>query len=323
MDRTRALALGAVLCVSGLIASACLKETRTLPPCDASAELPQLANRATVEVVAAGDIGDCSIDAHHQTAALVDRIKPDAVLAIGDLAYSNGSLDDYLDCYGSSWGKFRSITRAAVGNHEYHTPHAGPFYAYFCGSTGEPYEGWYSFALGRWHVVVLNSNCGDDLDVQSGVKTEFGGCGVGSPQARWLERDLEEHPSKCTLAMWHHPRYTSGVHRDAVYMSDLWRILDRHGADLILSGHVHNYERFAPLDADGNPHPTGRMRQIAVGTGGRVLTGFAAIEAGSEVHDESSHGVLHLTLREDGYTWDFVPVDGDAFTDHGEALCGD
>jgi 3',5'-cyclic AMP phosphodiesterase CpdA len=317
------MALAVVMTVAMTAPLGCTRETRPLPPCDSSAELPQLRGKRAIEVVAAGDVADCSSDAHHRTAALIERIKPDVVLGLGDLAYPNGSLDEYVDCYGSSWGKFRSITRAAVGNHEYHTPHAGPFFAYFCGSSGEPYEGWYSFELGAWHVVVLNSNCGTDLDVPASVKDEFGGCRASSPQGRWLTADLDAHPSKCTLAMWHHPRFTSGVHGNAEYMRDAWRILDAHGADLMLAGHVHNYERFAPLDADGAPHPTGRMREISVGTGGRGLTGFAQTVNGSEVRDQTSHGVLHLTLRETSYAWEFVPVDGDTFTDRGEAACGD
>ncbi len=316
----RAVRVGMVLAL-GL--AACKQEPRALPACDVSADLPSVHGKASVDVVAAGDIADCNSDAHHKTAALVDRIKPSVVLALGDLAYPNGSLDDYLDCYDTSWGKFRSFTRAAVGNHEYHTAHAGAFYAYFCGSSGEPFRGYYSFEIGAWHAVVLNSNCGSDPDVPASVKDEFGGCGAGSPQARWLEADLASHPAKCTLAMWHHPRFTSGTHGDAVFMKDLWRILDAHGADLVLTGHVHNYERFAPLDADGRPHESGRMREINIGTGGHELTGFAQVRSGSEIRDQSSHGVVHLTLDESSYSWEFVPVDGDSFTDRGDATCGD
>ena len=300
----------------------CGPKTKLLPPCDDSPAVPALAARTVVRVAAAGDIADChNHDAHRRTAATVRALAPDLVLALGDLAYPNSSLDDLVDCYGSSWGAFRSITRPTIGNHEYHTEHGGPFFAYFCGAVGEGLRGYYSFDAGPWHVVALNSNCGNDLDVPPGIPDEFGGCGADSPQARWLEADLAAHPSACTLAMWHHPRFTSGSqHGNGIFMTDLWRVLDRHHVDLVLSGHVHNYERFAPQDADGRPVATS-PRAIVVGTGGAPLKSFGAIGANSEVRFDDAYGVLALELAADRYSFRFVDADTGAVRDEGSGVC--
>ena len=316
--RSRALLLAAIS------VAACTR-TRELPPCDDSPALPSPPkDPAAAVVVAAGDIAECPGGRQAETAALVERIAPDAVLALGDIAYPNGSLDDLLDCYDPAWGKFRSITRAAVGNHEYHAPHAAPFFSYFCGGAGEPFEGRASFDIGTWHVVVLNSNCGRDPDVPAPVADEFGGCGADSPQARWLKDDLAAHPSRCTLAMWHHPRYTSGPHGNADYMSDLWKILEDAGADLVLTGHAHLYERFAPMDEAGHLDAERGMRQFVVGTGGKgALHTITVVQRGSEARNDHTHGVMRLELRPSGYSWKFVPVDGDSFSDGGEAECHD
>jgi hypothetical protein len=312
-----------VLVAASVSAAACSR-TRELPPCDDSPALPSPPKGPDAVVVAAGDIAQCPGGKQEETAALVDRIAPDAVLALGDIAYPNASLDDLLDCYDPSWGRFRSITRAAVGNHEYHAPQAGPFFAYFCGGAGKPFEGRASFDIGAWHVVILNSNCGGDLDTPASVADDFGGCDANSPQARWLKQDLADHPSPCTLAMWHHPRFTSGAHGNAEGMRDLWAILHEAGADLVLTGHAHLYERFAPLDADGRADPVRGMREFVIGTGGSAsLHQFAEIQGGSEVRSHDSHGVLRLDLRPGSYAWQFVPVDGDTFTDEGETQCHD
>jgi 3',5'-cyclic AMP phosphodiesterase CpdA len=299
--------------------------TRELPPCDASSALPRPPrSRDAAVVVAAGDIAECPSGRQAETAALVERIAPDAVLTLGDTVYPNGSLDEFLDCYDETWGKFRSITRAAVGNHEYHSPHAGPFYAYFCGGSGAPLEGRTSFDVGTWHVVVLNSNCGGDLDVPASVAAEFGGCGADSPQARWLKEDLATHRTRCTLAMWHHPRFSSGPYGNAPYMHALWQILHEAGADVVLSGHAHLYERFEPLDADGQSDPARGLREFVVGTGGKVpLHPIADVAPGSVARNNTAHGVLRLELRPTSYTWRFVAIDGSSFDDEGEAPCHD
>ena len=296
---------------------------RVVPPCDASAALPDVAAAAsTVTVVAVGDVADCAGGKQMRVAALVDRLRPAALFGLGDLAYPNGSIDEFLDCYGPSLGRFRAITRAVPGNHEYHTPHAGAFFAYFCGSSGVPFEGYYSFSIGRWHVVALNSNCGGDLDVDGDPSRDFGGCGADSPQASWLRADLAAHPSPCTLAMWHHPRHSSSSEGSARTMQGLWEILAAHGVDLVLNGHAHAYERFAPMDANGQRDDVHGIRAIIVGTGGSSLSSFdddAPVHG--DVRDATSHGVLQLELRPTSYAWAFQAIDGDTFHDEGEAGC--
>jgi alkaline phosphatase len=275
-------------------------------------------------VVAAGDIAECPGGRQAETAELVESLAPDAVFALGDIVYPDGSLDEFLGCYDPSWGKFRSITRAVVGNHEYHAPYAGPFFAYFCGGSGAPFEGRASFDVGAWHVVMLNSNCGGDLDVPSWVPDEFGGCGAGSPQAEWLRADLAAHPSKCTLAMWHHPRFSAGPEPTADWMRDIWGILREAGVDLVLSGHEHLYERFAPMDADGNADPARGMREFVIGTAGKTpLHTFSGVAPNNEARNDDTFGVLRLELRPDGYAWRFVPLAGGTFSDEGEAQCHD
>jgi hypothetical protein len=275
-------------------------------------------------VVAAGDIAECPSGRQAETAALVKAIAPDAVLTLGDTVYENGSLEEFLDCYHPSWGAFRPITRAAVGNHEYHAPHAGPFFAYFCGGSGGPFEGRVSFEIGAWHVIVLNSNCGGDLDVPSSVAGEVGGCDANSPQARWLTQDLAAHRGACTLAMWHHPRFSSGPYGSAIFMRELWQILYDAGVEIVLTGHAHLYERFSMMDADGHLDPNRGLREFVVGTGGKTpLHHVANVVSGSATYSDATHGVLRLELRPRGYAWRFVATPGSSFLDEGEAPCHD
>jgi hypothetical protein len=272
-------------------------------------------------VVAAGDIARCPLGRQVETAMLVETLSPDLVLTLGDSVYPNGALDDFLDCYHPSWGRFRSITRSTPGNHEYHAPHAGPYYAYFCGGSGEPLEGRASFDIGAWHIISLNSVC-DDVELSSSVAEEFGGCGPDSPQARWLKADLAAHPSECTLAFWHHPRFTSGPRGNAEFMKDLWLILEEAGAEVVLNGHTHAYERFAPMTADGRIDQARGLREFVVGTGGAPLHEINHGAAGNEVQHDASYGVLRLELREHSYAWNFVSVDS-SFSDEGEQPCHD
>jgi acid phosphatase type 7 len=306
---------------AALVFAQSCSRTRELPPCDESVELAQPPrDPSAVVVAAAGDIATCPRGRHDETAMLVEALSPDLVLTLGDQAYPNGSLDEFLDCYHHSWGRFRSITRSAPGNHEYHAPHAGPYYAYFCGGAGPPLQGWTSFDIGAWHIVSLNSVCGGDIELQSSVTDEFGGCGPDSPQARWLKADLAAHPSACTLAFWHHPRFSSGRHGNADFMRHLWQILYEAGADVVLNGHVHAYERFAPMTADGSIDLARGLREFVVGTGGAPLHDLGDPVTGQELQHDSSYGVLRLELRERSYAWSFVSVDG-SFGDEGEEPC--
>jgi 3',5'-cyclic AMP phosphodiesterase CpdA len=249
---------------------------------------------ATETLVAAGDIASCSSSGDEATAALVARI-PGTVAVLGDSVYERGTAAEFRDCY--SWSGVRGRTRAALGNHEYLTDSAAPARAYF----HLPERGSYSYTLGSWFVVVLNSNC-----------RPAGGCELGSPQQRWLEGALAAHPTRCTLAYFHHPRWSSGLHGSDRTMAGLWQTLARGGADVVLAGHDHDYERFAPISG---------IRSFVVGTGGRSLYPVLRRLPASQVVNFRTYGVLRLTLRADGYDWRFVPVRGGTFTDSGAGRC--
>jgi acid phosphatase type 7 len=303
--------------------NACQSRTPALPPCEKTAEFPALVGKRDVTIIAAGDVVDCKADNDEKTAALIEKKNPDAVLALGDLTYPNGTLEEFASCYGPSWGRFRSKTRPSVGNHEYHTANAGPYYAYFCGTTGEAFRGYYSYDIGPWHMISLNTNCDLDLDLAPGAAAEAGGCGPNSPQAEWLRRDLAANSKPCTLAAWHHPRFTTGGrgHRSEPKLADLWRILDDAKVDVVLNAHVHSYERFAPQDADGNARVGLGLREFVVGTGGRTLSAFAKTAApNSEFRNDQVFGVLEMKLAETGYSWQFVDVDG-VVRDSGSDQC--
>ena len=260
-------------------------------------------------MLAAGDIAACDSDGDEQTARLLD-VLPGTILALGDLAYPTGSAREFAQCYGPSWGRHKARTHPAPGNHDYGDGSAAPYFAYFGEAAGAPGEGWYSFALGAWHIVSLNSNC-----------DEIGGCERDSREGRWLAADLAAHPAPCTLAFWHHARFSSGAkHGSTERMAPFWEILEEHGADVILSGHDHVYERFAPQDARGHADPGG-IRQFTVGTGGRSLRRFGPLLPNSEAHSGAAYGVLKLTLHPTGYDWEFVPVAAAHFSDHGSASC--
>ena len=295
--------------VGGSLVIGCGSSQRTLPAC----ELDEGDAGATVGVtsdpvlIAAGDIAECGGSGAERTAKLLDRLEG-TIAALGDNAYESGTLHEYLDCYDPTWGRHRARTRPTVGNHEYGTPRAGAYFAYFCGMAGEPFKGWYSYDLGSWHVVVLNSNC-----------SEIGGCGVGSEQEQWLRADLAEHPNKCTAAYWHHPRFSSGEHGNDSEMSAMWNDLYESGAEIVLSGHEHDYERFAPLDRNGGLDDARGIREFVVGTGGRGPRDFASIKPNSVTRQTGLLGVLSLTLRDGSYDWQFIREDGHAAdTGHGE-----
>ena len=245
-------------------------------------------------IVAAGDIASCRSNGDEATAALVARI-PGTVAVLGDAIYERGTSTELARCY--SWRRFRSRTRAALGNHEYGTGSAAAAISYF----GLPARGYYSYELGSWHVVVLNTNC-----------RPVGGCGPDSRQGRWLRRDLAEHPTRCTLAYGHHPRWSSGLHGSDETVAPLWRTLATGGVDVVLGGHDHHYERFAPIDG---------IRSFVVGTGGRShYPVLRRLRASAAVNDRT-FGVLRLSLRSTGYDWRFLPVAGSSFSDRGTSGC--
>lgn len=259
-------------------------------------------------LVGAGDVAYCSQSGDEKTAALLDAI-PGTVFVAGDAAYPGGTASQFASCYGPSWGRWRLRTRPAPGNHEYVTPGAAPYFAYFGSRAGPAGTGWYAFNLGTWRVYSLNSSC-----------SAVGGCGAGSAQERWLRADLAAHPHACVAAIWHHPLFSSGAHGDQPQVRALWKALEDAGADLVLNGHDHDYERFAPQTSTGVPSPDG-IREFVVGTGGAALRPFATVHPTSERRNASTHGVLRLTLQPGGYSWAFVPVAGQTFTDSGTELC--
>ena len=258
-------------------------------------------------LIGAGDIGTCSSSADAKTAKLIESTGG-TVFTAGDNAYSTGSSRQFTDCYGGTWGKFKSRTHPAVGDNEYDTSGAMGYWSYFGSKAGPQGKGWYSYELGAWHVVVLNSNCG-----------EIGGCSRSSPQGQWLAADLAANGRTCIAAVWHEPRFSS-VYGNSSSTKPFWDQLYAAGADIVVNGHHHAYERFAPQDPGGRATPGG-IRQFTVGTGGAPLaSGFQVVQPNSEVRNSKTHGVLKLTLRQGSYDFNFIPADG-SFKDSGRGTC--
>jgi PKD repeat protein len=316
-----------VLCsLSSLALYACVRgeaptsvSRRVLAPAVASDDIHIAADPV---IVAAGDIV-CGNNTpvgtpckHAQTAQLIGAINPNAVLPLGDNQYENGTLAEFNTLYGPTWGAYKSITYPAVGNHEYQTPNASGYFDYFngvgvqSGRAGDRSKGYYSFDLGAWHLIALNSNC-----------ASIGGCGAGSAQEAWLRADLAAHPSVCTLAYWHHPLFSSGVHGNDPSTQALWKALTDFNADVVLNGHDHNYERFAKQTSTGVLDNAHGVRSFVVGVGGKEQRVLGITRPNSELRANSSLGVLKLTLHPTSFDWQFVPVPGDPLNDSGSQAC--
>jgi hypothetical protein len=263
-----------------------------------------------VNVVAAGDIADCGSDGllfpdAARTAMLVAPTDL-TVLTLGDNTYPIGAPAEFSACFHSTWGRFKDRIRPSPGNHDYLTTDADGYFDYFGAAAGPERRGYYSYDLGGWHFIALNSNVN---------------AGPGSPQYAWLQADLAASAHVlCTVAYWHHPVFSSGPHGNNLQMAEIYRLLHAAGIELVLVGHDHVYERFAPQDANGEPDPVRGVRSFTVGTGGARLYSWRAPRPNSEFRDNTSHGVLRLTLADGGYRWAFIPVDG-AARDEGAALC--
>ena len=279
--------------------------TTTTPPATTP---PTTAPEVVATLVGAGDIASCNSSGDERTAALLDQI-PGTVFTTGDNAYEQGSLSQYNNCYDGSWGRHKARTRPVVGNHEYGTTDAAGYAAYFGPAAGPAKKYWYSYDLGAWHVVVLNSNCW----VVS--------CAVDSEQERWLRADLAASPAACTVALWHHPRFSSGSHGNDMAVQPLWNALYAAGAEVVLNGHDHTYERFAPQRPDGSLDPAHGIREFVIGSGGKGHYNFNTIKPNSEARNQNTDGVLRLTLRAGGYDWRFVPAAGGTYTDSGTGSC--
>lgn len=300
------LALAAA--IAGGIAAGCASQAPTAPTSGSPPAVPPVTPPQPPPVpgvpqtfVGAGDIAMCDGNAE-ATARLLDGIGG-TVFALGDNAYFSGTRDEFARCYEPTWGRHKLRTRPVPGNHDYGSPGAQPYYDYFGPNAGPAGLGYYSFELGDWHAVALNSNVPAD---------------DGSAQMAWLQADLLASRARCTVAYWHHPLFTSGPNGPQTYMRAIWRALHRAGVDLVLNGHDHLYERFAPQDPDGSPDPARGIRQFTVGTGGAFIYKPVRREANSEVVLES-FGVLRLTLESDRYSWEFIPTAGAG--DSGTASC--
>jgi hypothetical protein len=252
--------------------------------------------------VGAGDIVGCTTRFHdEETADLLDGIEG-TIFALGDNVQGSGTLEEFANCYEPTWGRHKARTRPAVGNHEYNVPGAEPHYQYWGAQAGPAGKGYYSYDLGEWHIVVLNSNI------------------LFEEQNDWLAQDLRASSDRCTLAYWHNPWFTSSSYRGPVQLQRFVEILYHAGADVVLTGHAHGYERFAPQNARGEADAERGMRHFVVGTGGAPFHPFKRVQPNSEIR-QHAYGVLKLDLFADRYTWEFVPIAGEAFTDQGEGQC--
>jgi hypothetical protein len=269
-------------------------------------------------LAAAGDVARCTSGSDESTAALLEGA--DKVAMLGDGVYPDASQAGYDQCYEPSWGRYKERTRPVPGNHDYDVPGAAGYFAYFGDSAGQPGESWYSYDLGAWHIVALDSNC-----------AEVGGCGPTGAMQQWLRADLAANTKPCIMAYWHHPRFYSGLvsNSEGSYapsddrrMARIWAELQAAGASVVLSSHMHVYERFARMDAAGNPDPSG-MRQFVVGTGGGVrhFIDPNKLAPNSEARLDHVYGVLRLTLKDDSYEWEFR-LPGGEVADSGRDTCG-
>jgi hypothetical protein len=260
-------------------------------------------------LVGAGDIGDCASPGDEATAKLIEGIDG-TVFTAGDNAYPSGTGEQFSQCYNPSWGQFRSRTRPAVGNHDWETKGAIGYLGYFGpAATNADGRTWYSYDLGTWHVIVLDANC---------VKVE--GCDARSAQGRWLAADLAASTARCTVAIWHQPRFSSGEHGDDPGVAPFWDALYGASADVVINGHDHDYERFKPQTPAGAADFDRGVREFVVGTGGTPLRPFASNKPNSDIRAAVSFGVLKLTLHPTGYDWAFISTTG-IFSDSGSASC--
>ena len=267
----------------------------TTPP--AAARLLDVTLAPEWNVVAAGDIGSCGSTAAAQTAGLVERLTPDAVLTLGDNAYPTGSPDDFARCYAPTWGAFKSRTFPAPGNHDYYTSGASGYFEYFGRRAPGPF---YSFNLGPWHLVSLNSEIAH---------------GRYSPQVRWLRRNLARDNRHCELLYWHRPRWSGGTHGSDIGTAPVWRTAYNRGVDLVLVGHDHNYQRFYKLDGRGRVDRRYGVREIVAGTGGAESLYDVGTIANRARATSTTYGVVQLTLRSGSYDVRFVPVAGSSWSD--------
>ena len=279
---------------------------------DVAIPAPGVQDPEPVVLVGAGDIANCDITGGSGaliTARLLDRI-PGTVFTLGDHAYPSGTAKEFQDCYDPSWGRHKARTRPSPGNHDYLTDNGKPYFDYFGANAGPERRGYYSYSLGAWHIVSLNSFVAADRR---------------SPQVAWLRKDLSENRTACTLGYWHIPVFSSGPHgsesQTTALMLDVWRVLYEFGADVVINGHDHDYERFAPQDPKGKPDPAKGITEFVVGTGGAGLYNIKKVKPNSLARSNRAYGVLKLTLGATDYSWEFVQGAGEPFQDRGTSPC--
>lgn len=266
-------------------------------------------------VLAAGDIADCNRkpairSGAEQTARLIEQqlaLDPAArVLTLGDNTYPVGKPEEFRNCYDPTWGRFKDKTWPTAGNHDYAQPNALAYYQYFGEAAGPERRGYYVRQLGNWQIIALNSNLNAEQMQQ---------------QLSWLKEQLEDSRASCRLAFWHHPVFSSGGHGSNQKMLPFWQLLADAGTELVLAGHDHDYERFAPLNRNGERDDVRGIRSLVVGTGGATLTPMFFAKSSTEVRDNSTFGVVRLKLGSNDYEWEFLPVEQNGFRDHGKGSC--
>jgi acid phosphatase type 7 len=269
-----------------------------------SSQAPSVGEDAVGVLAGAGDIAVCGAGSAGaiSTARLLDQI-PGTVFTAGDNAYATGTAKDFHNCYDPTWGRHRARTRPSPGNHEYESG-GSAYFDYFGSNAGPPGLGYYSYTVGSWRVFSLNSEAPS---------------GPGSAQGEWLRNELSGDRSACTMAYWHRPLFSSGKIGDNPDMRDLWRMLYAAGVDVVINGHDHLYERFAPQDPDGRPDPAHGIREFIVGTGGAPISGIARLHSNSEAN-ATMWGVAVFTLYDHSYQWRFVPST-EEFEDSGSSAC--
>jgi acid phosphatase type 7 len=303
-----------------------------VPPPTPATPAPQAGPSPTVLV--AGDVANCFFNRQGDptsgqhpgpaTLATVDVIKanpPAALLMLGDGAYENGTAGEYRDCYAPTWGQFKAITHPVPGNHDFRIDE-NPYFDYFGTAAAERGKGWYSFDVGAWHIVALNSELKEGTRATPWDQRSYQVRGPGTEQYEWLKADLAAHPSRCVAAMVHRPRYTtSAIHDDSLSIAPLYQLLYDADADLLLAGHTHAYERYPELGLNEDVQPGRGLREFVVGTGGAKLQPLDPPAHHVEVRNGDSYGLLRLTLRPDGYDWKFLPAAGSTFSDEGSTAC--
>lgn len=263
-------------------------------------------------LLAVGDIASAKSEGDEATSRLLDGLSG-PILALGDLVYENGTAEEFATVFEPSWGRHKARIKPLPGNHEYNTPQAAGYFGYFGASAGDPAKGFYAFDAGpHWRVLMINSE----------LELRIAASGAESLQLEWVEQELTAHRDKHVIAAWHHPRYTSGPHGDTTVMDPYWDLLVAHGAELVLAGHDHMYERFAPIGASDQRDDAKGLRSFVVGTGGATLYPLLdGVDAHSEAVEAETWGVLKLELYANRYAWEFVPVAGKTFSDRGEGAC--